>query len=175
MSSAQLETSAAGTRTDTPAATRSMRAIATTAVVAVTAPHRADEALALLAGQLAAIDQACSRFRDDSELRRVEERSAGRPIGVTPLLFEALEVACVVAVQTAGIVDPTIGSALVELGYDRDFEGMCRDLHKSKLKISALFNTAGRTDGRQWTIRPILTAQSMLLPEFVMNRDGFSA
>ena len=108
-----------------------MRAIGTTAVVAVTAAHRADEALALLAGQLAAIDQACSRFRDDSELRRVEERSAGRPIGVTPLLFEALEVACVVAVQTAGTVDPTIGSALVELGYDRDFEGMCRDLPAS--------------------------------------------
>ena len=131
MSSAQLETSAAGTRAHAPAATRSMRAIATTAVVAVTAAHRADEALALLAGQLAAIDQACSRFRDDSELRRVEERSAGRPIGVTPLLFEALEVACVVAVQTAGTVDPTIGSALVELGYDRDFEEMCRDLPAS--------------------------------------------
>jgi thiamine biosynthesis lipoprotein len=29
-----------------------------------------------------------------------------------------------VAVKTAGIVDPTIGSALIELGYDRDFEDL---------------------------------------------------
>ena len=47
----------------------------------------------------------------------------GRTAGaVSRLLFEALEVACVVAVQTAGTVDPTVGSALVELGYDRDFD-----------------------------------------------------
>ena len=43
-------------------------------------------------------------------------------MAVSPLLFEALEVACVVAVQTAGTVDPTVGSALVDLGYDRDFD-----------------------------------------------------
>jgi thiamine biosynthesis lipoprotein len=29
-----------------------------------------------------------------------------------------------VAARTAGIVDPTIGSALVELGYDRDFDAL---------------------------------------------------
>ena len=37
------------------------------------------------------------------------ERSLGHPVAVGPLLFEALEVACAVAAQTAGIVDPTIG------------------------------------------------------------------
>lgn len=91
-------------------------------MVAVTAPDRADRALALLANDLQAIDEACSRFRSDSELRRVERVSGGKPVGVTPLLFDALEVACVIAVKTAGIVDPTVGSALVALGYDRDFD-----------------------------------------------------
>ncbi len=108
---------------DDPAmASRSVRAIGTTATVAVTSPDRVDEALALLTEDLAALDLACSRFREDSEIRRVEERSFGHPVGVGPLLFEALEVACAIAAQTAGIVDPTIGSALVELGYDRDFD-----------------------------------------------------
>jgi FAD:protein FMN transferase len=102
-------------------AVRSMRAIGTTATVAVTDEHRADEALALLAGDLRALDEACSRFRPDSELRRVEAYGAGGPVAVSPLLYELLEVACQVATDTAGIVDPTIGSALVELGYDRDF------------------------------------------------------
>jgi thiamine biosynthesis lipoprotein len=89
--------------------------------VAVTDVDRADEALAMMAEDLAALDAACSRFRDDSELKRLEEASGGHPVAVGPLLFDAIEVACVVAVQTAGTVDPAIGSVLIELGYDRDF------------------------------------------------------
>lgn len=109
-------------RTDTePVGIRSMRAIGTQAVVAVTASELADRAMAMLEADLGDLDRACSRFRSDSELRRLERVSLGRPIPVSRLLFEVLEVACVVAVQTAGVVDPTIGSALVELGYDRDF------------------------------------------------------
>jgi thiamine biosynthesis lipoprotein len=113
---------ARGSAPDASIATRSMRAIGTSATVAVTGPGRADEALTLLAEDLAALDQACSRFRAESEIRMLEEASGGRPVEVSPLLFEVLEVACAVAEQTAGIVDPTIGSALVELGYDRDFD-----------------------------------------------------
>ena len=105
-------------------ATRSMRAIGTTATVSVTAVERADDALALLSHGLSALDDACSRFRPDSELRRLERTSGGQPVPVSPLLFDLLEVACAVAVQTAGIVDPTIGSALIELGYDRDFDAL---------------------------------------------------
>ncbi len=107
--------------------TRSMRAIGTTAEVAVTAADRADEAMTLLADDLRSIDAACSRFRSDSELRQLEVSSEGRPVPVSPLLFDALETARVVAVQTAGIVDPTIGSALIELGYDRDFDTIAAD------------------------------------------------
>jgi thiamine biosynthesis lipoprotein len=103
-------------------AVRTMRAIGTRAVIAVTRPERADEALTRLGTELRAIDEACSRFRDDSELRTVERTGAGRAVRISPLLFEALEVACAVAVLTAGIVDPTIGSALAALGYDRDFD-----------------------------------------------------
>jgi len=107
---------------EAPPAVRSVRAIGTTTVVAVTDASRADEALALLAEELSALDRACSRFRSDSELRRLEESGRGRPVAVSPLLFEAIDVACQVAVRTAGTVDPTIGSALIELGYDRDFD-----------------------------------------------------
>jgi thiamine biosynthesis lipoprotein len=100
-----------------------MQAIGTTATVVVDAPDAADAALALLALDLDALDRACSRFRPDSELRRLERRG-GRPTLVSPLLFEVLEQACDVATRTGGIVDPTIGSAMVELGYDRDFASL---------------------------------------------------
>ena len=107
--------------------TRSMQAIGTTASVVVTDGSRADEALSMLADELRALDQACSRFRADSELRQIETNGCGRPIAVSPLLYEALDVACRVASETAGIVDPTIGSALIELGYDRDFDLIAGD------------------------------------------------
>jgi thiamine biosynthesis lipoprotein len=96
-----------------------MPAIGTTASVVVVDGALADRALELLADDLAALDAACSRFRPDSELRRLEARG-GRTTGVSPLLFEALTTACTVAARTAGIVDPTIGSAVVAHGYDRD-------------------------------------------------------
>ena len=100
---------------------RSTWAIGTTASVVVDQPDAADAAIALLALDLDALDRAASRFRPDSELRRLEGRG-GRATPVSPLLFDVLRAACDVAATTAGIVDPTIGSALVELGYDRDFD-----------------------------------------------------
>jgi FAD:protein FMN transferase len=103
-------------------ATRTVRAIGTTAVVAITDAARAEDALEQLTADLAALDAACSRFRPDSELRRLERSATGRPIAVSALLYEVLEVGCSVAALTAGTVDPTVGSALVALGYDRDFE-----------------------------------------------------
>ena len=70
--------------------------------------------------EIDAIDLACSRFRDDSDLARLE-RSPERWTVVTPLLFEAIEVAMGAARATDGLVDPTVGQALRDIGYDRDF------------------------------------------------------
>ncbi len=69
--------------------------------------------------ELDAIDLACSRFRDDSELTRVN-RSDGRPVVVSELLIGALELALEGARLTGGAVDPTIGRVLELAGYDRD-------------------------------------------------------
>ena len=65
-------------------------------------------------------DLACSRFRDDSELSAVNA-GAGRAVPVGPLLLEAVAAALRAARLTDGDVDPTVGRALIALGYDRDF------------------------------------------------------
>ena len=70
--------------------------------------------------ELAAIGAACSRFREDSELARVNAR-AGSAVPVSTLLIDALEVALRAAELTAGDVDPTVGRALELSGYDRDW------------------------------------------------------
>jgi FAD:protein FMN transferase len=106
--------------------TRSVKAIGTTALVAVQDSSDADLALEILSSELEAIDRTCSRFRPDSEIARLNE-ARGSSIAVSPLLFEALTVAVDVALRTHGAVDPTVGAALEALGYDRDFEEVTRD------------------------------------------------
>jgi thiamine biosynthesis lipoprotein len=98
-----------------------MRAIGTTAIVAVTEPAAADTAAAILREELVSIDVACSRFRDDSEVCALR-RAGGAPVPVSTLLFDAIGVACQVARRTDGAVDPTVGVAIESLGYDRDFD-----------------------------------------------------
>ena len=67
-----------------------------------------------------AFDRACSRFREDSELSQLNA-VAGTCVRVSPLLFDAVREALRAAEMTGGDVVPTVGEALVALGYDRDF------------------------------------------------------
>jgi thiamine biosynthesis lipoprotein len=99
----------------------SFRALGTTATVCVTRPGSLDLARAALQVELDAIDVACSRFRDDSELVRLNTR-AGSWVDVSATLFEAIDVALRAARTTGGLVDPTVGRALRMAGYDRTFE-----------------------------------------------------
>jgi thiamine biosynthesis lipoprotein len=89
-------------------------------VLRVTDPSALGAARAEVEAELEAIDRACSRFRADSELSRVNA-DAGRSVAVSPLLVGALEVALRAAELTGGDVDPTLGECLVLAGYDRDW------------------------------------------------------
>ena len=91
----------------------------TTARLVVTEPDRLPEARRLVEDHLRAVDKACSRFRDDSEVFAVQ-RAQGRPVPVSALLADLVATALAAARRTGGLVDPTVGSAMVRLGYDRD-------------------------------------------------------
>lgn len=95
-------------------------ALGTTAVVVVTGRSPVHRAREILEEELKGIDLACSRFRSDSELSRVNA-AAGRRVHVSSLFIEALEAGLRAAQLTDGIVDPTVGCALRAIGYDRDF------------------------------------------------------
>ena len=97
-----------------------LRALGTTALVAVRRPEFLDLARAELEAELETVDRACSRFRHDSELVQLN-RAAGEETEVGPYLVDALEVALAAAAATDGAVDPTVGKALRLAGYDRTF------------------------------------------------------
>jgi thiamine biosynthesis lipoprotein len=78
------------------------------------------EAAAELLRELDAVDRACSRFRDDSELARLN-RADGKPFAASRYLVDAVRVSLRTAEATGGLVDPTIGRGLRLAGYDRTF------------------------------------------------------
>lgn len=74
----------------------------------------------MLTEELAAIDLACSRFRADSELARLN-LGDDCALPISRLLADAMAAALHAAAVTDGDVDPTIGTAMEAVGYDRDF------------------------------------------------------
>ncbi|MBB2890291.1 FAD:protein FMN transferase [Flexivirga oryzae] len=97
-------------------------AIGTTCRVLVTERSAAARAAELAAQQLADLDRAASRFRSDSELMRL--RNDGMPQRVSPLLGNVVAAGIRAARLTDGLVDPTVGGALIGRGYDRDLDAV---------------------------------------------------
>jgi FAD:protein FMN transferase len=104
-----------------PVAEDSFGVFGTTAVLLVTDSAALGEARAIADRELAAVDRAASRFRADSELTDLNQ-AGGAPRPVSPLFADLIAAALRAARLTDGLVDPTCGAALADLGYDRDFE-----------------------------------------------------
>ncbi len=119
-------------------------ALGTTAVLLTADPARAAAASRVVRMELAAIDAACSRFRPDSDLSRANaEAGTGRQIPVGALLAEAVEVALRAARLTDGVVDPTVGPALVSLGYDMTFSRIARSGPDAVLRPATGWRSVG--------------------------------
>ncbi|WP_395693400.1 FAD:protein FMN transferase [Nocardioides sp.] len=109
-----------------PVATDDWSLWTTSARLVVTEPSRLPEARTVADRLLAEVDLAANRFRGDSELRRLPARLTqghGRT-RISPVLERLLTVALDAAAWTDGAVDPTLGRALVDLGYDRDLAAL---------------------------------------------------
>jgi thiamine biosynthesis lipoprotein len=103
--------------------TASWSALGTGVVVVATEAGELSSAAALVRETIEGIDLACSRFRDDSELCRVNA-TAGSRVPASRLFLRATRCALRAARLTDGDLDPTIGSSLRAAGYDRDFASL---------------------------------------------------
>lgn len=112
--------SATAHRIDPLLATRCWKALGTTAVL--WAPEiRVEAAVAAACREIAAIDHAANRFDPDSELSRVNA-AGGRRCEISACALDALRLAIDAAELSCGVVDPTVGQTMLELGYDRDWD-----------------------------------------------------
>ena len=111
-------------------------ALGTTARVVVWPPGNLDPACAAVNHVLAALDLQASRFRPDSELSWLNAAGGGLFL-LGDGLAEAVGVALAAARWTGGLTDPTVGDALVSLGYDRDFAAIGEDGEPPRAAVPA--------------------------------------
>ena len=91
----------------------------TTVTLVVSEPSVLAVARAVLDDELDAVEDACSRFRSDSEISRLL-RNPGVDAPLSPVLNDAIGAALDMAAATSYLVDPTVAAAVIALGYDRD-------------------------------------------------------
>jgi FAD:protein FMN transferase len=85
---------------------------------------RPGRAFAAVEAEFERLEQACSRFRPDSELSQLNR--AGR-LDAGPDLVRVVRAALEARERTGGLFDPTVSNALVEAGYDRSFDLLAQD------------------------------------------------
>jgi FAD:protein FMN transferase len=135
-----------------PETSERFSALGTTAIVAVDDAGQLTAARAAVEETVASFDRACSRFREDSELVALNATGGGAAAFVaSPLLLEAVGAALRAAWLTDGDVDPTVGGALIALGYDRDFASL-DPAHSMRIVAVPGWRTV-RVDSEAGTIR----------------------
>ena len=102
--------------------------------VAVADPAALRPAMAIAERVVKRIDAACSRFREDSELSVINRRAGTGKIPISELMERALTAALETAHMTGGLVDPTVGRSVLELGYTVTFgdvppDGLALQVH----------------------------------------------
>jgi FAD:protein FMN transferase len=129
------------------------RALGGSLRLVVTNPTSLRAAKAAVDEVVNAIDQAASRFREDSELSRLNS-SPERDVTVSPLLAQAIAAGLRGAELTGGAVDPTVGSAIRLAGYDTDFGQVPADGAEIRLIAQSIPGwRAIQFDARSRTVR----------------------
>jgi thiamine biosynthesis lipoprotein len=82
----------------------------------------AESAIDAAFGWFHEIEDRCTRFREESELMQLTAH-IGAPMAASPILFEAMRFALMVAQETGGAFDPTVGHRMAARGFNREHRG----------------------------------------------------
>jgi thiamine biosynthesis lipoprotein len=82
-------------------------------------PAAVDAALVRAFGWFHEIESRCTRFHERSELMQLSAQ-AGVPVAASAILYEAVRFALMVAEESGGAFDPTIGHRMEAVGFNRE-------------------------------------------------------
>jgi FAD:protein FMN transferase len=124
-------------------------------------------------------DAVLSRFRPDSELNAVNASPAPTVL-VSPLFANVTRIALRAARATGGVVDPTLGRAIVAAGYDRDFgelaDGPVGDAERGNWSAVRLSGRAlTRPPGLHLDLNGVAKALAVDTALALLAGDGFVA
>src|SRR5580658_926359 len=80
----------------------------------------ADSAVDRAFGWFCEIEGRCSRFNPHSELMQLTS-PPGEPVAASAILFEAVQFALLVAKESGGAFDPTVGHRMQQRGFNREY------------------------------------------------------
>src|SRR4029077_13577057 len=66
------------------------------------------------------VEECCTRFEPHSEVMQLANQ-AGVPVQVSTILYHAVQFALAVAEESEGAFDPTVGYAMEERGFNREY------------------------------------------------------
>lgn len=119
-----------------------------------------------------AVEEACSRFRPDSELMSLSASLVNRT-QVSAMLAELVRIALDAARTTNGDVDPALGAQMATLGYDHAHSSTTVDIDMTAGGVASDSRTAPAT-GATW--RDVLLDQDWLqIPEGIILDLGATA
>ena len=126
-------------------------------------------------------DRQFSRFRDDSELSRVN-RTAREIVTVSKTFGQMVERALTAASATGGLVDPTLAGALPAAGYDRDFDELVprretvRPGRRGRWRdVRMLGRLLARPVGLELDLNGVVKGQTVDEAVGLLSGDGFVA
>src|SRR6266566_3098592 len=117
------------------------------------------ESLVSIPQRFADWERSLSRFLEESELSKLN-RSQGRPVRVSAVLWDVVTSALQAAQLTEGLVTPAVLPALEESGYTRSFDTLETDIGVSPRAVA---NTLAVANWRSIKLDP--RARSIFLPE----------
>lgn len=114
--------------------------------------ERADRGLDRAEQEFERLEQMMSRFRDDSELSRLNRD--GVLDDASRDLVRVVELALAARDATGGRFDPTVHDAVVAAGYDRSFDAMAADSPAAADTPRARCGGGVRVDGTRIALEP---------------------
>lgn len=128
----------------------------------------AQQAIERAFGWFREIEKRCTRFDPTSELMQLAARP-GEAVVASPMLFEAIRFALLVAEETGGAFDPTAGQRMMARGFDRE--------HRSGKQVHLDFQPAAEATWRDIEIDPVrrtITLRRPLIPDLGAVAKGLA-